>query len=148
MRRALEEARCALKRGDVPVGAVVVRKGAVIGAGSNVKTCDPTAHAELQAIRAASAHLETWNLMDCSLYVTLEPCPMCAGACVNARLSRVIFGAADSKAGAVGSLYDIPRDTRLNHRCRVLGGVLAEECAALLREYFLSRRKSSFKSEA
>ena len=137
---ALDEARTALERGDVPVGAVVARGSEVIGTGSNEKTCDPTAHAELRAIRAAAERLGHWNLKDCALYVTLEPCPMCAGACVNARLSAVVFGASDPKAGAVGSLYDIPRDTRLNHRCRVRSGVLAKDCADLLRRYFMMRR--------
>ncbi len=137
---ALEEAREARLRGDVPVGAVVVRGDVVLGRGSNRKTCDPTAHAELQAIRSAAERLGHWNLGDCDLYVTLEPCPMCAGACVNARLRRIVFGAWDPRAGAAGSLFDIPRDSRLNHRCRVRHGVLAEECAALLRDYFLRRR--------
>ncbi|WP_233572550.1 tRNA adenosine(34) deaminase TadA [Fretibacterium sp. OH1220_COT-178] len=140
MRLALEEAREARLRGDVPVGAVVVRGDVVLGRGSNRKTCDPTAHAELQAIRSAAERLGHWNLGDCDLYVTLEPCPMCAGACVNARLRRIVFGARDPRAGAAGSLFDIPRDSRLNHRCRVRHGVLAEECAALLRDYFLRRR--------
>lgn len=137
---ALREAREALLRGDVPVGAVVVRDGAVLGRGSNRKTCDPTAHAEVQAIRSAAEALGHWNLGGCDLYVTLEPCPMCAGACVNARLRTLVFGAYDPRAGASGSLFDIPRDTRLNHRCRVRHGIRAEACAALLREYFLSRR--------
>lgn len=140
MRLALEEAREARLRGDVPVGAVVVRGDVVLGRGSNRKTCDPTAHAELQAIRSAAERVGHWNLGDCDLYVTLEPCPMCAGACVNARLRRIVFGARDPRAGAAGSLFDIPRDSRLNHRCRVRHGVLAEECAALLRDYFLRRR--------
>lgn len=140
MRLALEEAHEACLRGDVPVGAVVVRGDVVLGRGSNRKTCDPTAHAELQAIRSAAERLRHWNLGDCDLYVTLEPCPMCAGACVNARLRRIVFGAWDPRAGAAGSLFDIPRDSRLNHRCRVRHGVLAEECAALLRDYFLRRR--------
>ena len=140
MRLALEEAREACLRGDVPVGAVVVRGDVVLGRGSNRKTCDPTAHAELQAIRSAAERVGHWNLGDCDLYVTLEPCPMCAGACVNARLRRIVFGARDPRAGAAGSLFDIPRDSRLNHRCRVRHGVLAEECAALLRDYFLRRR--------
>ena len=140
MRLALEEAREACLRGDVPVGAVVVRGDVVLGRGSNRKTCDPTAHAELQAIRSAAERVGHWNLGDCDLYVTLEPCPMCAGAYVNARLRRIVFGARDPRAGAAGSLFDIPRDSRLNHRCRVRHGVLAEECAALLRDYFLRRR--------
>ncbi|NLL36591.1 MAG: nucleoside deaminase [Fretibacterium sp.] len=141
MRLALAEALNALRRGDVPVGAIVVRGDEVLGTGSNVKTQDPTAHAEVRAIRQAAARLGTWNLRDCNLYVTLEPCPMCAGACVNARLDTLVYGACDPRAGAVGSLYDIPRDTRLNHRCRVRRGVLAEECGELLRRYFIERRK-------
>ncbi len=141
MRRALEEARRAFSRGDVPVGAVVVSSaGEVIGTGANRKTDDPTAHAEVQAIRAAAAVRGHWNLSGCGLYVTLEPCPMCAGACVNARVSRVVFGARDSRAGAGGSLYNILRDSRLNHRCEVREGVLAEEAERLLRGYFLERR--------
>lgn len=140
MRAALDEARNALRKGDVPVGAVVVRDGAILGRGANRKTCDPTAHAEVQAIRSAAEALGHWNLGECDLYVTLEPCPMCAGACVNARVRTIVFGAWDPRAGAAGSLFDIPRDTRLNHRCRVRHGLLAEECAALLREYFSERR--------
>ena len=140
MRRALEEARRAFSRGDVPVGAVVVSSaGEVLGTGANRKTDDPTAHAEVQAIRAAAVRGH-WNLSGCGLYVTLEPCPMCAGACVNARVSRVVFGARDSRAGAGGSLYNILRDSRLNHRCEVREGVLAEEAERLLRGYFLERR--------
>ena len=140
MNAALEEARSALLRGDVPVGAVVVRDGIVLGRGSNRKTCDPTAHAEIQAIRSAAEALGHWNLRGCDLYVTLEPCPMCAGACVNARVRTIVFGARDPRAGAAGSLFDIPRDTRLNHRCGVRHGLFAEACATLLREYFLRRR--------
>lgn len=141
MRLALAEAERALKRGDVPVGAVVVLGEEVIGSGSNSKTSDPTAHAEIQAIRTAAQHTGHWNLKGCSLYVTLEPCPMCAGACVNARISRVVFGASDAKAGAGGTLYNILRDTRLNHRCDVRSGVMAAECAELLSSYFMKRRK-------
>ena len=131
MNAALDEAWDALRRGDVPVGAVVVRGGDVLGRGSNRKSCDPTAHAEVLAIRSAAERLGHWNLRDCDLYVTLEPCPMCAGACVNARIGALVFGARDPRAGAAGSLFDIPRDTRLNHRCR---------CLSLLREYFVERR--------
>ena len=141
MRRALEQARSALLCGEVPVGAIVVDGGRALGWGGNAKAADPTAHAEVQAIRMAAATRGGWNLSGCTLYVTLEPCPMCAGACVNARVSRVIFGAWDPRAGAGGSLYDILRDTRLNHRCRVRQGVLAEVCLSLLREYFSARRR-------
>ena len=140
MQQAIRLAWEAMERGDVPVGAVVSGGESVLGWGSNRKELDPTAHAEVQAIRMAAEKLGRWNLRDCALYVTLEPCPMCAGACVNARVGRVVFGAADPRAGAGGSLYNILRDTRLNHRCEVRAGLLAEECAGLLREYFLRRR--------
>jgi tRNA(adenine34) deaminase len=143
MSQALLEAAEALSRGDVPVGAVLIREGKIFSRGSNVKTTDPTAHAEIQAIRKAAERLEHWNLGGCDLYVTLEPCAMCAGAAINARLRSVIFGARDPRAGAVGSLYDIPRDIRLNHRCRVRGGILAEACADILRKYFERRREDT-----
>lgn len=122
------------------MGAVVVDGGRALGWGGNAKVADPTAHAEVQAIRMAAAERGGWNLSGCTLYVTLEPCPMCAGACVNARVSRVVFGARDPRAGAGGSLYDILRDTRLNHRSEVRGGVLEDECVRLLQAYFLERR--------
>ena len=142
MRLALDEARLALLRGDVPVGALVVdENGNILGTGANVKTNDPTAHAEISAIRTAASALGRWNLNGCSLYVTLEPCPMCAGACVSARIRRVVFGASDPKAGAGGTLYNILRDTRLNHRCEIRPGVLSDESLRLLREYFSGRRK-------
>ncbi|MCR4819434.1 MAG: tRNA adenosine(34) deaminase TadA [Fretibacterium sp.] len=140
MRQAVEEAQRALERGDVPVGALVVLNGEILGKGSNRKDTDPTAHAEVQALRRAAEKLGRWNLRGCVLYVTLEPCPMCAGACVNARVSRVVFGAADPRAGAGGSLYNILHDTRLNHRCEVCAGILSRECSGLLQEYFLMRR--------
>ncbi|MCR4818070.1 MAG: tRNA adenosine(34) deaminase TadA [Fretibacterium sp.] len=146
MRLALDEARRALERGDVPVGAVVVLGEKVLGTGSNRKDTDPTAHAEVQALRMAASKLGRWNLGDCTLYVTLEPCPMCAGACVNARVSRVVFGAADPRAGAGGTLYNILHDTRLNHRCQVRSGLLAKECTWLLQEYFLRRRRANEKN--
>jgi tRNA(adenine34) deaminase len=141
MSQALFEAERAMTRGDVPVGAVLVRAGEILARGSNVKTNDPTAHAEIQVIRLGAERLGTWNLRGCDLYVTLEPCPMCAGAGVNARLRGIVFGARDFRAGAAGTLYDIPRDTRLNHRCKVRGGVLEDRCLELLREYFRRRRK-------
>lgn len=135
----------ALARGDVPVGAVIVNNNyEVIGSGCNIKTQDPTAHAEIQAIREACKNLNSWNLSGCELYVTLEPCAMCAGACVNARLSRVVFGAYDYKAGAGGTLYNILQDTRLNHRCEVKAGVLKDECLKLLQDYFFMRRNKSY----
>lgn len=144
MRRALEFARTAGSAGDVPVGAVVLGPdGAVISAAGNAREADgdPTAHAEILAIRQASATIGNWRLNGCTLVVTLEPCAMCAGALVLARVDRLVFGALDPKAGAVGSLYDIPADPRLNHRPQVQGGVLAEECSALLRAFFAARRR-------
>ena len=141
MAQALLEARQALLRGDVPVGAVLVKDGRILASASNLKTNDPTAHAEMQVIRASAERADNWNLQGCDLYVTLEPCPMCAGACVNARLRTIVFGAKDPRAGAVGSLFDIPRDGRLNHQCRVRGGVLKELCAEILMEYFRMKRK-------
>jgi len=147
MTLALREAEKACGEGNVPVGAVLVRDGDVLAVGSNAKTTDPTAHAEIQAIRSGSERLGTWNLKGCDLYVTLEPCPMCAGACVNARLRNLVFGARDPRAGAVGTLYDIPRDLRLNHRCGVRGGVLESACAELLKEYFRRRRDQVRNSE-
>ena len=137
---ALVEAEKAFLRGDVPVGAVLVKDGSVLGRGANAKTTDPTAHAEVQAIRMAAESLKSWNLSGCDLYVTLEPCAMCAGACVNARIRNVVFGAKDPRAGAVGSLYNIVRDGRLNHRCGVRGGVMEAACAELLVKYFRQRR--------
>jgi tRNA(adenine34) deaminase len=144
MRHALEEARKALEEDEVPVGAVVVCQGHIIGAAHNQRErlCDPTAHAEMLAITQAAAALREWRLEACTLYVTLEPCPMCAGAIVQARIPRVVFGARDEKAGACGSLYNLASDLRLNHRAEVQGGVLEEECAALLREFFQNRRRS------
>lgn len=144
MRRALELARTAGSAGDVPVGAVVIGPDAtVIGAAGNAREADddPTAHAEIIAIRQASRALGTWRLHGCTLVVTLEPCAMCAGALVLARVDRLVFGALDPKAGAVGSLYDIPGDARLNHRPEVRSGVLADESAALLRAFFAGRRR-------
>jgi tRNA(adenine34) deaminase len=143
MRLAIEQARLADRAGDVPIGAVVTRAdGQVIGAGYNQREAvgDPTAHAEVLAIRAAAAHLGGWRLDGCTLTVTLEPCSMCAGAIVLARLPRLVYGTADPKAGAVGSLWDIVRDRRLNHRPEVVSGVLAEECSALLATWFAERR--------
>jgi tRNA(adenine34) deaminase len=143
MRRALLEARAAATAGDVPVGAVVADEaGAVVAVARNQREvdADPTAHAELLAIRAAALVRGSWRLDGCSLIVTLEPCTMCAGAVVLSRLSRVVYGADDPKAGAVGSLWDLVRDRRLNHRPEVLAGVLRKECSELLRDWFLSRR--------
>ncbi len=140
---ALEQARLAPSHGDVPVGAVVVTAdGTVVGSGHNDRegAGDPTAHAEVLALRAAAAAVGSWRLTGCTLVVTLEPCTMCAGALVLARVDRVVFGADDPKAGAAGSLFDVVRDRRLNHRPEVVGGVLAEECSAVLRAFFEHRR--------
>ena len=139
MESALEQARLALTTSDVPVGAVVIdQTGAVIGVGRNEREAlgDPTAHAEVLALRAAATRRGEWRLSGCSLVVTLEPCTMCAGAAVLARVDRIVFGAHDEKAGAAGSMWDLVRDRRLNHRPEVISGVLADESAALLREFF------------
>ncbi|WP_067793555.1 tRNA adenosine(34) deaminase TadA [Actinomadura formosensis] len=143
MRRALDEARKAAESGEVPVGAVVLdASGEIIGTGHNdrERSADPTGHAEIIAMREAAASLGSWRLAGCTLVVTLEPCTMCAGAAVQARLDRVVYGAADPKAGAVGSLWDVVRDRRLNHRPEVIAEVLADECAAPLIEFFTRRR--------
>ena len=142
MQLALDQAAAAAIHGDVPIGAVVVRDGQVIAARHNERelTGDPTAHAEVLAIRDAAKVVGHWRLLDCALYVTLEPCVMCAGALVNARIGRVVFGAVDPKAGALVSLYQICGDPRLNHRPPVVAGVRAEEAGKLLRDFFASRR--------
>jgi tRNA(adenine34) deaminase len=139
---ALAEARAAEDDGEVPIGAVVVFRGRIIGRGRNrvEATQDPTAHAEIIAIGAASQALKSWRLDDATLYVTLEPCHMCAGAAVQARLTRLVYGARDPKAGACGSLAMVPQDLRLNHRVEVVSGVLAEECGTLLAQFFKKRR--------
>ena len=143
MAAAVAEARLALAHDDVPVGAVVVHRDEVIAAGHNERELrgDPTAHAELLALQRASAVLRSWRLLDTTLYVTLEPCAMCAGAIVLGRVPRVVYGTADPKAGAAGSVLDILGDTRLNHRPVVEGGPLADECADLLRSFFAARRQ-------
>lgn len=142
IRNALDLAREAGKRNEVPVGAVVVRDGSIVAAATNrtVRDQDPTAHAELLAIREAASRLDRWRLDDCTLYVTLEPCAMCAGAMVLSRLKRVVFGAWDEKAGMAGSVGDILRHPRLNHYPEVRAGVLADECAGILEEFFKSQR--------
>ena len=142
MSLALDEARAAGAEGEAPVGAVVVCEGAVVARARNAResAADPTAHAELIAIREAAERLGRWRLSDCTLYVTLEPCPMCAGALVNARIDRVVFGASDPKAGAVGTLMDLSSDERLNHRFAVTRGVLDGECSAVLTEFFRGLR--------
>jgi tRNA(adenine34) deaminase len=141
MREALAEAEQAGLAGDVPVGAVVVVGGAIIGRGRNRRqaTGDPTAHAEIEALREASRAVGNWRV-EGTLYVTQEPCPMCAGALVNARIARLVYGCANPKAGAVATLYQIPTDPRLNHRMEVTSGVLAEDCARLLRAFFEALR--------
>jgi tRNA(adenine34) deaminase len=143
MRLALDQARMASMHGDVPVGAVIIdQAGSVLAAAANEREIrhDPTAHAELLALRAASRRLRSWRLTGLTLVVTLEPCTMCAGALVLARVARLVFGAFDEKAGAVSSLFDVVRDPRLNHRVEVRGGVLEVECGALLKDFFASRK--------
>ncbi len=143
MRRAVDLARQAAAIGEVPVGAVVYRGRRILGEGHNRRESqhDPTAHAEMIALRRAAAAIGSWRLNGCRLAVTLEPCPMCAGAIVNARLDRVIYGAADPKMGAVDTLYHLLSDVRFNHRCEVSAGVMAEDCARVLREFFRRRRR-------
>jgi tRNA(adenine34) deaminase len=142
MRLALREAERVLEHEDVPIGAVIVREGEVIGASGNERELrdDPTAHAEVLALREAAGRLGTWRLLDCVLYVTLEPCAMCAGAVVLGRVPRLVYGAPDPKAGAAGSVLDVLGEPRLNHRPEVAGGLLADESAALLQEFFARRR--------
>ncbi len=142
MRLALAEARLAFDEGEVPVGAVVVFEERVIAQAHNQRELlrDPTAHAEMVAITQAAEALGSWRLLDCTLYVTLEPCPMCAGAIVQARLPRVVYGTTDPKAGACQTLYQITSDSRLNHQSAVIGGVLADDCRAILQEFFAQQR--------
>lgn len=140
---ALREAEAAYGEDEVPIGAVIVHDGLVIASAHNQREQlrDPTAHAEMIALTQAAAALESWRLEDCILYVTLEPCPMCAGAIVQARVPRVVYGAVDPKAGAIASLYRLLDDPRLNHRAQVLGGILADECGTLLSRFFQQQRK-------
>ncbi len=142
MREALAEAGRAAVLGEVPIGAVVVSEGWIIGRAHNLRETggDPTAHAEILALREAASQKRHWRLTGATLYVTLEPCPMCAGALVQARIGRLVFGAFDPKAGAAGSLMNIPQDTRLNHQVEVTTGVMAEECGKILKEFFKERR--------
>ena len=144
IRQALKEAERAFEAGEVPVGAVVVQEGKVIGRGHNQRESlnDPTAHAEVLAITSAANHLGDWRLEGCTLYVTKEPCPMCAGAIVNSRLKGLVFGAWDEQAGCCGSLYQLCRDPRFNHQVEVAGGILEEECRSLLQEFFRTRREA------
>jgi tRNA(adenine34) deaminase len=142
MEHALELARCAEQAGEVPVGAVLVRDGELIGEGSNqpIGSCDPTAHAEILALRQAALRVGNYRLVDSTLYVTLEPCPMCAGALVHARVRRVVYGASDSRSGACGTVFNLLQSDVLNHQAEVEGGILAEECASLLQDFFRARR--------
>ncbi|HUA32338.1 MAG TPA: tRNA adenosine(34) deaminase TadA [Candidatus Binataceae bacterium] len=142
MAMALEEARLGEAAGEVPVGAIAVRDGVVVGAGHNcpISTKDPSAHAEIVALRAAGAACGSNRMPGLTIYVTLEPCVMCVGAMLHARVARLVYGARDDKAGALGSVYDIGRDGRLNHRLEVYPGVMEAECAAMLREFFQGRR--------
>ena len=145
MREALSLAFEAAAAGEVPVGAVVVKDGAVVGRGHNrpVAGRDPTAHAEVMALRDAAEQIGNYRLAECMLYVTLEPCAMCAGAIMNARIRRVVYGAADPKSGACGSVVDLFAENRLNHHATVVGGVLAEEAAKMLQDFFSARRRTS-----
>ncbi len=142
MKLAVREALAAQEHGDVPVGAVLVRSGRVLARGHNTRDLlgDPSGHAEINALRLGAQRTGSWRLDGCELFVTLEPCPMCAGAVVAARIDRLVFGAFDAKAGACGTLYNIPEDPRLNHRTTVVRGVLAEECAEPLARFFGERR--------
>ncbi len=144
MKAAIDQAYIALENEDVPVGAVIVKENKIIAKGYNQRhqLNDPTAHAEIIALTAASEHIGHWRLHGCTIYVTLEPCPMCAGALVMARLDKLVFGCTDPKAGACGSLYNIVQDTRLNHRLEVTKDVLAEDCATMLQNFFRNKRKS------
>jgi tRNA(adenine34) deaminase len=143
MAEALAEARAAAAEGEVPIGAVVVADGRIVGRGRNARETrrDPTAHAEVLALQEASRALGRWRLTGATVYATLEPCPMCAGALVNARVDRLVYAVADPKAGAAGTLFDIVRDARLNHRMEVTVGVLGKQCGAVLTEFFRARRK-------
>ncbi len=145
MRAALREAECAAEEEEVPIGAVVVLSGRIIGRGHNQreKLNDPTAHAEMLALTAASAHVGDWRLSGCTMYVTLEPCPMCAGAILLARISRLVFGTHDPKAGACGTLYQLHDDPRLNHRVPITTGVMGDECGEVLRSFFQRLRRDA-----
>ena len=142
MRAALDEARAAAEAGEVPIGAIAVIAGQIVGRGQNrvLRDVDPTAHAEMVAMRAAARAIGNYRLVECELYVTLEPCAMCAGAMIHARLARMVYGAADPKAGAAGSVLQVVNHPQLNHQMRVTAGLLAEECGAVLREFFRERR--------
>ena len=145
MRAAIAEAEQALAEGEMPVGCVIVRNGEIIARGHNLReqTGDPTAHAEIVAMRAAAQALGSWKLTGCELYVTLEPCPMCAGAISQARLARVVYGAADERYGCAGSVYRIPEDPAFTHFCPCDGGVLAQPCRALIDRFFADKRSAA-----
>lgn len=145
MQSALLLAAEAANNGEVPVGAIVVKDGQIIGRGSNatVSNHDPSAHAEIQALRQAAAHLKNYRLVDCTLYVTLEPCAMCAGAIQHARIARLVFGASDPKTGACGSVVNLMDEAKLNHHCEVESGVLSLECGTVLSDFFKKRRKNA-----
>lgn len=142
MRAAMEEARASEAAGEVPIGVVAVVGGAIVGRGQNrvLRDVDPTAHAEIVALRQAASAVGNYRLTECELYITLEPCAMCAGAMVHARLKRLVYGAADPKAGAAGSVLDVVNHPRLNHQMEVTAGVLGEECGEMLREFFRAKR--------
>lgn len=142
MREALALAQEARQAGEVPVGAVIVKDGEIVGRGYNcpISTADPTAHAEVRALRDAATRLENYRLLDCTLYVTLEPCMMCTGAMFHARIKRVVYGAKDPKTGVAGSVLNLYDEARLNHHAGIIGGVLAEECGAMLSAFFAERR--------
>ncbi len=145
MQLALELAKQAAANNEVPVGAIVVKDGVVIGRGANapIGLNDPTAHAEVIAMREAAQHLGNYRLVDCTLYVTLEPCAMCSGAMQHARIAKLVYGASDAKTGACGSVVNLMAEPRLNHHCEVLGGVMADECGAILSGFFKQRRLSN-----
>jgi len=143
MRQALKLAQQAAEQDEVPVGAIIVHKNKIIASAFNQREqlADPTAHAEMIAITQAASHLNSWRLLECSMFVTLEPCPMCSGAILQSRIPRIVYGALDPKAGAVVSLFQLLNDPRLNHRCETLSGVLADECGRILTEFFDRKRK-------
>ncbi|GAB6992628.1 tRNA adenosine(34) deaminase TadA [Paenibacillus pini] len=145
MREAMAQARLAEELGEVPIGAVIVRGGEIVGRGYNLRetTSDATAHAEIVAIREASRHLKSWRLLDCSLYVTLEPCPMCAGAIVQSRIPQVVYGTGDPKAGCAGTLMNLLQEPRFNHRTEVVDNILQQECAGMLTTFFRKLRSKS-----
>ncbi|MFA5293626.1 MAG: tRNA adenosine(34) deaminase TadA [Phycisphaerae bacterium] len=147
MKAAIDQAYVALENGDVPVGAVIVHENQIIAKGRNQRhqLNDPTAHAEIIALTAASEHIGHWRLHNCTIYVTLEPCAMCAGALVLARIDRLVFGCDDPKAGACGSLYNIVQDKRLNHRVEITKGILAEDCSKILQDFFRTKRERNDK---